>query len=243
MRRSIARVLAWRPEWPYALLAVLTWIGIIIWHTTSHTFEHAVTVQSSVSAISRGIEVAGWTVMIVAMMLPLTLPAVGHVAFNTIRARRQRAMAIYVGCFIGTWVVLGAAALVARDALVDLRVWNGRLIVVATLCIAAVWQISRFKRRALYQCRQTIPLPPRGVAADAACARFGVLQAWRCVRTCWALMLVMVVIEEGTLLAMTAMTGLVLLEGYTLLGRRLLRLSAGALMVLASLPAFGLSVI
>ncbi|GAC1321004.1 MAG: DUF2182 domain-containing protein [Chloroflexota bacterium] len=236
MTQRITLALAWRPEWPYAILVVLSWIGVFAWHGGSHTVQHGVAM-----AASHGSELIGWTLMIAAMMLPLTLPALGHVAVNSIRTRRQRAMAIYAVFFGATWVAFGAAVIGARDAVVALGVWNDRLCIVATLIIAAAWQISPFKRRALYGCQKTIPLPPQGLAADRACARFGVLQGLRCIRSCWALMLVTLVPAQGILVTMAALSGLLLLEQYTVVGRRLVRLSAGTLFVLASLPAYGVS--
>lgn len=49
----------------------------------------------------------------------------------------------------------------------------------AVLQVAAGWQLSPYKRRAVLACRQTVPLPPLGRRADAAAVRFGRRPGWR----------------------------------------------------------------
>ena len=97
------------------------------------------------------------------------------------------------------------------------------------------------KRRAIFRCRRTLPLPPRGVRADLGVARFALLLGWRCLVSCWALMLVMVVMGHGGALAlgaMLAMTSLVLVEDMTSRGEALFAPSAAALALAAAIAAF-----
>lgn len=237
MTARVGHALAWRPEWPYVLLVALFWMGLLGWHGAATVTSGGV--HHGPGGEVPGADLAIWMVMAAAMMLPVTFPAIGHVAFNSIRARRQRAMAVYVLAFTAPWLAFGLLVLAGRSVLIAADVWNDRAMLGLTLVVAAAWQLTRAKRRALYQCQQTVPLPPLGWRADVGCARFGLLQAWRCMRSCWALMLVMASAERALLPTMLIVSGLIAFEEYTRLGRRALGVSAGGLIVLATVLVLG----
>jgi predicted metal-binding membrane protein len=184
------------------------------------------------------VALAGWTLMSVAMMVPVVLPAVRHVGLNSIRQRRQWAMLLFVSVYVGVWAAFGLLALGGwRLALATLDVDAGVLLA-STLTVAAGWQLTRVKRRALLACRRTVPLPPVGRRADAGCARFALRQGRRCVASCWALMAVMVAVRQATVVWMLALTALVAGEELTRTGQRggrLLPLSAAALAAAAGI--------
>ena len=127
--------------------------------------------------------------MCVAMMVPAALPAVRHVAANSLRWRRQRAVAQFLIAYTAVWTVFGLAALPAVALL------TGPLpagsVFVGTLVVAASWQVLPYQRRFLRDCHRTVPLPPRGWRATAACARFGLRQGCACAGVCGPLMLAM----------------------------------------------------
>ena len=173
----------------------------------------------------------------------LTLPAVRHVGFNSIRRRRQWAMTLYFAVYTGVWVAFGVLALASERMAREALGLDRRILLTIALAVAAGWQVTRVKRRALFRCRRTVPLPPVGLLADAGCVRFALQQAWRCITSCWALMGVMAVVGHSGhsgLVWMTALTALVMVEELTLLGRRLLRSSAAALIAAAGLVALGI---
>jgi predicted metal-binding membrane protein len=170
-----------------------------------------------------------WALMSVAMMLPVMLPAIRHVALNSVRPRRHRAMALCVAVFIGMWVGFGAVILAIQRWLQNTMAVDDRLLLAAVLLTAAAWQVSTFKRRALFQCRRTVPLPPVGIRADAACARFAWRHGGRCLVSCWALMVLMALAGHGGLWLMAAVTVLTMLEELTWFGPHLLHPSAAVL--------------
>ena len=106
-----------------------------------------------------GLAIGMWTLMVVAMMVPAALPAVQHVAVNSLRWRRRRAVATYLAVYTVIWVAFGAV-LIAVSPL-----WSGvdgRLVLAVALALAAGWQLTVHKRRALRDCHRPSPLPPRG---------------------------------------------------------------------------------
>ncbi len=229
-RARVVTALQWRPEWPIALVVGLAWIAACVLYATTVT-DHAGT--GAVAALG------GWALMAVAMMGPMALPPVRHVALNSLRARRMRAMALYFAVFAAVWVAFGLVALGGeRLATQTLRI-DGRLVLAAALAVAAVWQLTRAKRRAIYACTRTVALPPLGRKANAGCARFALMQGRRSVTSCWALMLVMAAVGHMNLAWMAGLTAFVLFEELTLVGREALWPAAAGLAFAAVVVAAG----
>jgi predicted metal-binding membrane protein len=256
--------LRWRPEWPAAVVAVFAWAALLTapgGHAQGNRGhaeaagaelktglvcyprerpEQATWARSSTQA-SSGV-LAGMphvTLMAMAMMAPVALPAVRHVGLNSLRRRRQRAMGLYLGVYVIVLGGFGAVALAAVHVVRESLVTDERVLLALALALAAAWQLTREKRRAVLACTRTVPLPPSGLRADVACARFALKGAYRCMRSCWALMVVMAVVGPFGLAWMAALTGLILIEERTLMGRRLLRPSGGVLALGAALVALG----
>jgi predicted metal-binding membrane protein len=117
---------------------------------------------------------------------------------------------------------------------------DDRALLTLALALAATWQLTRAKRRAVLACKRTVPLPPVGWRADLGCVRFAMAQALRCLRSCWALMAVMVVVGHASLVWMAALAALAWVEELAVAGRRLLGPFAAVLGSLALLVAVGM---
>ena len=242
----VAAALRWRPEWRITVAVAFAWIALLATH--EHRYDGRVGLtQGAAPGLQPGsggllAGLAGWALMAVAMMGPVTLPAVRHVGFNSIRRRRQWAMTLYFAVSMGVWVAFGVLVLVGERVARETLGLDRRVLLTLALVVAAGWQLTHIKRRALFRCRRTVPLPPVGLRADAACTRFALQQGWRCVTSCWALMTVMPAVghsDHAGLVWMAALTALVMGEELTRLGRRLLRASAVALIAAAGLVALG----
>ena len=145
----------------------------------------------------------------VAMMLPGSLPALKHVATHSFRWRRGRALAQFLLIYLAVWVLFGALAL---TLLGQLRL-SPRTELLASLAIAAGWQLTSLKRRAVRDCHRSVPLPPSGWPAVVGVCRFASVNANACVRSCWAMMLTMAVVPPAEMVVcMPLLTGMISAE-------------------------------
>ena len=133
------------------------------------------------------IKMAGeWALMIVAMMCPLVIPHVGHVAARSFADQQNSVAGVFLGGYAAVWFAAAAAAsiiLISIHALLEFLSLGSVAGLIGCL-IAATWQISAAKRRALNRCHGTLPLRAFGSAANRDALRFGITQGGRCVASC-----------------------------------------------------------
>jgi predicted metal-binding membrane protein len=198
---------------------------------------------------------ASWQVMVVAMMLPASLPAF-RVFESATRplARTPGAFAGFLGAYLLVWSAFGLFAFLGDGVLQRLvegtpwlatRPW---LIVAAVVGMAGAYQFLPPKRKSLEACRH--PSAARREAASLLPAgggfSAGLEHAIDCLGSSGALMLLMFAAGFANLGWMAALTGLM---AYEVRGRHgqlvtfvagiaLLALAAGAL-VLGGLPGWG----
>ena len=198
------RRIGWRhPEWWVVLVAAAAWAFMVATSFQYTTHAHAV------SGASQGI--VATAVMVAAMMLPLTIPNVRHVALSSLWRRRHRAMAAFLVGFLCVWV---AVQTVIQGTLGFLTPSLGWTLVAGLATVTAVlWGVSPGRKRRLRRCGLTVPLAPRGWRADADCARYGVITGLSCVTTCWALMAAIAAFSHS-ILFMTAVFSVQLSDRY-----------------------------
>ncbi len=167
-----------------------------------------------------------WVVMTTAMMGPATLASVRHTGLNSLRWRRNRAMAEFSAAYLAVWAAFGVLALAAA-ARVPAAASMATLAVV--LMAAAAWQLTPVKRRWLRACHRSVPLPPSGWRAEWGALRFGLRNGLACLGSCWCLMLVMAVAPGGQLLWTTGLTVTITSEKLLARPGRVTRFTAAAL--------------
>ncbi len=169
------------------------------------TVPLAVSLDLALLFNSPGQLAAGWALMVVAMMLPLAMAPLWHVRERSFARRRGRSTALFVAGFIAIWmaagIVLQTTALLARWAVPMPLACLG-----LAMAVALFWQISPAKQWCLNRCHQRPQLEAFGFAADLDAFRFGVRNGAACTGVCWALMLPMLLIGQGQLPAMIAVT-------------------------------------
>lgn len=164
------RSFLWRhPEWWTLALGAAGWVYLLL--PTRHHHGHE-------AGLSRLLH---WAAMIIAMMFPLLIGHLRVVANRSLWRRRHRAMALYLAGYAAPWLVYGALVMPVV-ATVPFATSLG-------LGVAAVWQLTPWKRLGLLACHRTEPLAPLGWRADQDCLRYGWNSARHCLLSCWALML------------------------------------------------------
>ncbi|ORM32797.1 DUF2182 domain-containing protein [Williamsia sp. 1135] len=212
-------ILRSRPEWTVLAAVVAAWI---VWCTLAmrsggHADHAQVQSYSMAAALDSG---AMWLVMVMAMMLPATVPAIRYVAYATRRQRRQRSILLFAAGFVAVWVVLGVPVLGVAE-IIGGPVWIG----VLALSAAALYELTPLKRKALRRCHRTLPIRFDGRPADQSCLRFGIHQGYWCVHTCGPAMVAVVLL--GHPLLVTALVGAILFAERVLVRPDRLRLFVG----------------
>lgn len=151
--------------------------------------------------------VGWWVVMVVAMMGPAMLGHLHHVAENSLRRRRARAVTLFAAAYLAVWS-LPALPVVLLENRVDR---DGPVVLVSVVMFAAIWQLLPVTGQGLRDCHRTVALPIIGRVADLAVIQFGRTAGWACVRTCAALMLVTIATGHN-LAVMVAVTATILWE-------------------------------
>jgi predicted metal-binding membrane protein len=187
--------------------------------------------------------VAAWQAMLVAMMLPSSLPLV---RLFTAAARRQerpgRVQAAFFAGYAAVWSSFGIVGFfgdVAVHRLVDESQWLAPrpwLISGSVLLVAGAFQFSGLKDRCLQECRQPGPFLlanyRRGVRGGF---RVGRKHGLFCLGCCWALMLVMFGLGVAVLWWMGALTALMVYEKTGRRGSAVVRPAGVALLAAAVL--------
>lgn len=174
---------------------------------------------------------AGWTLMLLAMMLPTAtklLAAVARIGGDRAAARRLQLLA--AAGFIATWIAVGYAFRtgdVLVHATVDSIGWlqqRPELIPAAVLAAAGLFQFSALKHRCLTACRTPTSFLYRhwhGEHPDRDALRIGMSYGVSCVGCCWALMLVMFGLGTVSLAWMLALATVMAVEKNSAFGARL----------------------
>jgi predicted metal-binding membrane protein len=149
--------------------------------------------------------------MTAAMMLPLIITPLRHVRDRSFARRRARATILFVAGYVVVWMIAGVVlqlvAFVARWAAPAPLLCFG--IAVAT---AILWQVSPTKQWCLNRCHHRPHLAAFGTAADRDAYDFGLTNGASCAGSCWALMLATLLVGQGHILGMIAVTLFVFAE-------------------------------
>ena len=215
-------------------LIALTWISLVIWGLSpysrflSHESLEGVQLEHNPGVIA--ILVAGWTLMLVAMMLPTTLPLIS--LFYGITAQRRNrgwlAVLLILG-YLSIWAVFGVLVHLGDLALhniADEVAWLGNhgLIASATLVVAGLYQFTSLKYKCLDKCRSPLSFIMehwRGRRDQAQSFILGVHHGLFCVGCCWALMLLMFGVGVGSFTWMLVLGAVMAVEKNMPWGRRL----------------------
>lgn len=215
-----------------AALAATAWLVLLAWDASPYgRYLHHDTPVGLGNLLQAGLFVLGWLLMIVAMMLPTTIPLL--VTFRALVSRRRRPGLLVGGVIAGylvTWSGFGLVTWIGDrgvHAAVDLVPWladNPRFIMAGTFAIAGAYQFSSLKYRCLDACRSPLGFVLNrwlGVNELREAVRLGVAHGLFCIGCCWSLMLVMFGAGLGSLTWMLVIGGITAVEKNTSWGHRL----------------------
>ena len=168
------RPLVWRyPHWWVVAASAMAWGWLLVRSGGDH-HRH-------------GLALADWSLMVGAMMLPLVFDHLRVTAARSLWRRRQQAIVGFLCGYAAIALLAGAVVIIAASGLVPHGGAPAGL-VAAAFVLAAAWQVSPVKRRALKACHATRPLAPSGWRAHRDCFIYGWTIGARCFVSCAALM-------------------------------------------------------
>jgi len=225
------------------LAIVAAWTAILTLDATGDAagLHHHVLIEGGTPPVQAIVLfLVGWELMLAAMMLPASIPAI--LSSGVVLARVPRPViggaAAFIG-FVSIWTAFGLAAF-AGDAtlhrIVDATpslAANPWLIQAGLLALAGAWQFAPRKRQSLAACRHPAPAAGIDVTEIRGPLAFGLDQGIACLGSSWALMLLM--FGEGVS-SLPWMIGLTLVMVYEAVGRHGLRVGhiAGIILILAA---------
>jgi len=169
-----------------------------------------------------GLYVTGWVLMIIAMMLPTTIPLLEALRRMTVlRPDRNFLLALAVLGYLGAWLAFGIVAHVFDYGLHELfehsswlqaNIW---FFGAGPILLAGLFQFSKLKYRCLERCRAPAGFifeHWRGGDPRKQAFAIGAHHGLFCVGCCWALMLLMFAVGTGNLLWMLGLGALMAVE-------------------------------
>ena len=177
------------------------------------------------------LSLAGWMLMIVAMMLPTTFPLVAlfH-SFVRTRANRVRLTTVLVAGYLWIWTLVGVVVyaayhlirgLVAESAWLEANLWA---LGAGVLLLAGLYQFSALKHKCLEKCRSPLSFIMehwRGGRGEQEAFHLGIRHGIFCLGCCWSLMLLMFIVGVGSLAWMLLLGAIMAVEKNVRWGRRL----------------------
>lgn len=157
------------------------------------------------ASVLRGLPM--WASMSAAMMLPAAVPAGHRVALDSPQGP-WRAVLVFAAIYLLAWLAFGVLALYLRA----LAAAGSGVALIAALGLAAAWQLTPYKRRALHACRRgAAPSPQMGESRHDV-ARFALRSSGSCIASCWAIMLAMAMIGSAQLIWAAGLTAAISAE-------------------------------
>lgn len=206
-----------RLRWVWGII-ILAWISIVITDIVGYGhLHHKFLVDDATSfMLQLLVFLATWQVMIVAMMLPSSVPMLKlFVRASINQPRSQQALVIFICAYATVWAGF-AIALFGLD--ITLHQWSWLretpwLYSGFSLAVAGAFQFSSLKQRCLQVCRHPFSFLTHHYERGLLGAwKLGLYHGLYCLGCCWALMLVMFVMGVGHFTWMLALTVVMIVE-------------------------------
>jgi predicted metal-binding membrane protein len=185
-------------------LTALAWI-LALRNPGIHARHHPVAREFSATAAG------DWLLMLTAMMAPVLIQPLQFVRSSSLARRRARSTLLFVAGYMAVWMLTGALMIPLAGA--ERSSGLPPLVrVAAVFVIAFVWQCSPTKQVCLNRCHAFHTLAAFGRAADIDALVFGAAQGVWCAGSCWAWMLLPLLLPTGHTMAMAVTAVLIFCE-------------------------------
>jgi predicted metal-binding membrane protein len=226
--------------------SAIAWFAL--WRWGASPYGHAIHLHQDSGGAGAtwpgfGLFVTGWTLMIVAMMLPTIAPLVVMLARAVEgRANRIELIALLIAGYLLVWILAGFGAYMAALAIrgltfaiaADRATW---VIGAGALIVAGLYQFSALKDRCLEHCRSPFSFMMERWSSEGLkeqAVSLGVRHGFFCVGCCWTLMLLMLPLGASNLAWMLLIGVVMAAEKNAPWGSRLSKPVGGLLLVLAA---------
>lgn len=233
-------------------LIALAWVGLWAWGQSPYgrfLGHNQLRQVTSEDAALLAFFVAGWTVMVFAMMLPTSLPLL-TLFYRMTRSRPDSLwlLTLLIAGYVGVWAWFGILVhlgdlvlheVVARSAWLETNSWA---LGAGTLAMAGVYQFTRLKYHCLDKCRSPFSFITEhwtGRNPRIQSFRLGLHHGVFCLGCCWSLMLLMFAVGAGSIGWMLVLGALMGIEKNLPWGRRLSKPLGAALLAGAIIIAAG----
>jgi len=220
--------------WVASGVVLAAWLTLTAWSLSPHAMwldhGHMGEIVASLP-VRLTVFLLGWTLMVIAMMLPGTLPILAH---------NRRMLPVLAG-WMAVWLGFGAIAYLS-DGILHRIVHHtpavAGIIMPALLLLAGVYQLTPIKHNALARCR------PEAME-QAEIAHTGTREQWftgvrygvNCAGSCWALMLLMMAFGGMNLVGMLLL-GVVMTAERLTNHARMIALTIGVALIAAAVVAY-----
>lgn len=222
-------------------MVLAAWVVLIAWGMSPYAewLDHVEMAHlPAPTSLRLAVFTLGWTLMVVAMMLPATLLLLRRCVGD--RSFAMGRLWPLILAYLAVWIVFGSVSYWGDGVLHELLEQApsiGRLIAPSVLLLAGAYQLTPMKWACLARCRFVgTVLPPLAQASQRRIWTIGLHHGLFCLGSCWALMLLMFAAGGVNLAWMCALSVLMTAERISSQGVHLARL-AGMLMVVWSVAS------
>jgi predicted metal-binding membrane protein len=195
-------------------ISAVAWLVLLVSPASTMSHAHqAVTDAETAQASLPGASamklipslMAGWALMLVAMMSPTLIAPIWHIIERSFKRRRARSVTLFVIGYAAIWMAAGVL-LIATTLVLNQHISQSYVLVIGAGIVAVVWQCSPMKQRCLNRSHSHRALAAFGPAADLDVLQFGIAHGVWCVGSCWVLMLLPMIVSYGHIAAMAVVT-------------------------------------
>jgi predicted metal-binding membrane protein len=211
-RREVQRV-----SKPAILTCAVAWLGLLVRPGLMHPYIHDIGFVSLspgecwrmlLSMGPWGTILLSLFVMLAAMMPPALISPIIYIRSRSFASRRERSVLLFIAAYLTVWTAAALVLVLIQDAAMSLAL-QSYVVASGAFTVALVWQCCPIKQICLNRCHAHRELAAFGYEADRSATLLGLEHGLYCVGSCWALMLLTMLIPVGRLVTTAVTTVLI----------------------------------